>query len=295
MKMDTYKPAERFLHYLKDFTFKPEGMPEPVRVGSADCRLSRSTIHRVRDSLIAKPAHADNFAKRVRAMYNWGQDRIARLEGFPNPANGIKPIAGPSAGHTPWTESDIAQYLAYWGPGTVQRLTVLMAYHLAARRGDLVRMGDDNVQVIDGERWVVWTQEKTGAVAYAPIPEELDEELALHPSGPTWLLRVDKRRRPTSSQNPEVVSHPALLKPFPKNKISVDLAVWREAAGLPDGLTLHGIRAGAATQAYEMGAGDDGVGAILGHAVGSNASRAYLRTVRQKRLVKNVATLRRGS
>ncbi len=118
--------------------------------------------------------------------------------------------------------------------------------------------------VTDG--WVSVAQQKTGAALMIPIHPDLAVELALAPEGNTFLKRQDG-------------------KAFTANGLYMRFTAWREEAGLPDGLSPHGLRKAAARRLAEAGCSTHQIAAITGHASLSEVQR-YTKAVDQRRIAK---------
>ena len=82
-----------------------------------------------------------------------------------NPVADVK-MPREGAGFRPWTDQDIAQFIAHWPDGSRARLAIALLLYTGQRRSDVVRMGRQHVR--DGLLHV--TQKKGGGKVSLAIP-----------------------------------------------------------------------------------------------------------------------------
>ena len=132
--------------------------------------------------------------------------------------------------HT-WTEDEIETFRKHWGPGTRERMALLLILNTCQRRSDAIRLGPDNVR--DGR--LIFRQQKTGTDMDLPIIGELRAEL--------------KRHEFESGK-------PFIRTEFGKGFTSAGFGNWFgdkcKAAGVPG--RAHGLRKAAATRLAMAGA-----------------------------------------
>src|SRR5262249_18757633 len=58
-----------------------------------------------------------------------------------NPVSGVERLKTEGDGHHTWIAGEVAQYRSPWPIGTVPRLVMELAIELAARRGEIIRLG----------------------------------------------------------------------------------------------------------------------------------------------------------
>lgn len=183
-----------------------------------------------------------------------------------NPALGIKRLRHKSEGFATWRESDIAAYRAAWASGARERLAFELALNTGQRRGDLCRMGWQHVQ----SGAVNIRQSKTGAVVAVPIVAELRAVLNALPRDRLTFIATETGA------------------PFS----AAGLGNWfREAvrgAGLPDELSLHGLRKAAARRLAEAGCTTHEIASITGHRTLSEIER-YTREAERARLARSAS------
>jgi integrase len=131
-----------------------------------------------------------------------------------------------TGGFCTWTEEEIAQFEVAHPVGSRARLAFGLLLYTAQRRGDVVRMGRQDIQ--DG--FIRVRQQKTGAILEIPVLPELQEILAVHP--------VDNMTLLTTSAG----------KPFTAAGFTGWFRDRCREAGLPLGLSAHGLRKAAFRQ-----------------------------------------------
>jgi integrase len=209
-------------------------MDANARFMVADFR--RGDFIALRDSMGKTPSEANNWAKVVRGMLDYAVD----LEMIPfNPAARVKRLRVPNPdGYRTWRDDEIEAFEAHWPRGSLPRLTLILALCTGAARGDLVRLGWQNVS---GDR-ISYRRQKTGTRVDIPILPALAVELTQVPPGQMTFLET---RAGT------VRSGWALGNL---------MARWVAAAGLGGKdasghlLSLHGLRKAGARRAAEAGA-----------------------------------------
>jgi integrase len=172
-----------------------------------------------------------------------------------NPALGVKRLRHRARGFATWSEPDIAAYRVYYPPGTRERLVLELAIGTAQGRGDLVRLGWRDV--VNGA--IVIKQSKTGATVTIPIVRDLYAALDLCPR--------DRRQLGAAS-------------------LGNEFREWLRRAGLPDRLSLHGLRKAACRRLAEAGCTTHEIAAISGHKTLSEIER-YCRAAEKARLAES--------
>jgi integrase len=223
--------------------FKSTRWQRKSEASKANCR---SIINRVReaigkaavrdfrarhaDAFLAKladrPGAFNNMRKQLKAVWAWGM-AVEMAAGNPWAAT-EKMKAGPGF-HT-WTEEEIDAFKARWGPGTKERLALLLMLNTCQRRGDAIRLAPQHIQ---GGRLRFW-QGKTGKFMSLPIIDELADELARHAARGEALLLTEYG------------------KPFTPAGFGNWFADRCRAAGVPG--RAHGLRKAAARRLSDAGA-----------------------------------------
>lgn len=230
-------------------------------VATLNAAMPRRELILIRDALLTTPAAADNFLKSVSSMYN--RARTEEVLDVPNRAEKVKRVHS-SDGFAIWNIDDVRACLRRPPPGTLARLAVVIELCTAARRGDLVQLGDGNIREVDGSKWITWKQEKPPHLTVEiPMLNMLADELARHECGDTWLSKRGGGARS-------------------KKAFGNTFATCRDQAGVSN--RLHGIRKGLASILPEMGASNYHIDILLGHELGSDASNVYTRGARRREI-----------
>lgn len=181
-----------------------------------------------------------------------------------NPCGEVAKRVHKTKGFHSWTDSEISQFLAYWKPGTMQRLAMMLLLDTGQRSSDVCRMGAQHVR--GGVIRV--TQQKTGAVLELVLQQSTRAEIARHPTSLVFIR--------TAHENPFSV------KGFQK---------WfsnaATLAGLPH-CSSHGLRKARARMLAERGATTEQIKSVTGHTTDAEVNR-YVRAASQKRIQTHVA------
>ena len=169
--------------------------------------------------------------------------------------------SSPSRNSATWAEPDIASFRGHYPLGTRQRLVLELALGTAQRRGDLVRLGWRHI--VNGA--IVVKQSKTGATVTVPIVSELHAALDLCPRDRLTFIAGAGGR------------------PLGAASLGNEFRDWLRKAGLPDRLSLHGLRKAAARRLAEAGCSVHEIQAITGHKTLSEIER-YCRDAEKARL-----------
>lgn len=197
-------------------------------------------IKQVRDDYAATPRKAHKFRQMVSRLYSWAQEEELTDA---NPASGIKRLKVRANPITPWSEPEIARFLAE-SPQWL-KTPILLALCTGQRREDIVRMTWADYQ----GAFIRVRQSKTG--------EPLD--IACHD-----VLRSHLSAVRTAFGGP--IARNAKGRPFTANALSQ--AIRRqigEMDGFPRDRSIHGLRYAAAARLDEAGCTLTEAVAVLGH------------------------------
>ena len=206
-----------------------------------------------------RPAAANHRIKLFRMLFDYAVDDGWRAD---NPAIPLKRYKEKADGAETWSDEQIQQYEDHWPSGSVQRRALALLLYTGQRRSDVVRMERKHLR---GDIIEV-TQQKTGTSLMIPVHPNLMTELIQAPENGNFLQR----------RNGES---------FTANGFYMRFKSWRDAAGLPDGLSPHGLRKAAARRLAEAGCTAHQIAAITGHATLSEVQR-YTRAVDQEKLAR---------
>lgn len=236
--------------------------------GHRDCRtLSKEAVEAGRDSRASTPGAANNYLKSIKAMYRWGMEKgHVRY----NPAEGIKRVKMKPSTWKPWTEAEREQFKRTHPYGTTARTVFHLAFDAGLRRSDVVRIGRRHRD----ETHLRINQQKTGKPVAILITPELARALDTSPAKGITYVESEHGR------------------PFSVKSFGAAMRRWVEAAGLPRGRTLHGLRKADGVRMAEAGATENEIAAKLGHSDTRSAS-IYTKGADQQRLAD--AAIRRYS
>lgn len=200
-----------------------------------------------------------------------------------------------SDANRPWTDEEKAMFEARYPLGTPQRTAYELAASLGSRRGDLATITPGHIKdrieyAADGSvlrrfRAIEWQaikgrKGKKPTVVYHEISDRLEKALAAVPHGmdpsKPILLRADKAGTPYNAAD-----------------LSHRMAEWTRAAGLPKGLTLHGLRHTLGNELAEKGVESKQIQMALGHRSPVTTNH-YTRRADREKLMKHVGKVQNG-
>jgi integrase len=202
--------------------------------------LQRAHIDRMVAAKAATPAAARNFLNTVRALM---QHTILQGWREDDPTHGVRRPKMATGGFRTWTEEDIATFEAAHPVGTRARLALGLLLHTAQRRSDVVRMGRQHVR--DGVIEV--RVQKTRTVLAIPLHPALQAILEATPSDHLTFLVTREG------------------SPFTPPGFTNWFREMCKAAGLPRGLSPHGLRKAACRRLAEAGCSANVIAAVSGH------------------------------
>jgi integrase len=234
--------------------------------------LAREHVQRIVNEKNSRPFAQRNFLNTVRAIFKWalGEERVPG-----DPALGVTRQKIKSAGYRTWSESDIEQYKRKHALGTMARLAIELLLATAARRGDVVKFGPQHVE--DGT--ITFEQHKKGG------DEEALVIIPLHPDFCTALAAMPASKVVRLSPATTFLTT-SLGQPF---KTPASFGNWfRERcneAGLPNGISAHGLRKATARRLADLGCTAHQIAAVTGHATLAEVQR-YTKAADKKRLAR---------
>lgn len=194
-------------------------------------------IFQLRDKLRATPSAANHAVAVIRSLFRFAVTRgLAKTD----PTTGVPKLRG-GDGYLRWSEADIELFRRSASP--TMRLAMEIGLYTGQRLSDVIRMGWSNY---DGAR-IRLRQQKTGTTMVIPVHPDLKATLDGMARANLTILTTKTGR----SFHPRVFSR--------------DFRNARKGAGLPDGLSFHGLRHTAASVLAELGAGAPEIQAITGH------------------------------
>lgn len=204
------------------------------------------------------PTAANTVKKNLSMLFNFAiKYSLADLKH--NPAKyADRRKENPDGYHT-WTEAEIAQFLAFHGPGTKARRAAWLIMNTGAARQDVVGLGKQN---IEGGR-IRYRRHKTSIGGDYPLMPELLEELRSVSDQLLFLTHSNGR-------------------PYKPESFGNWFKDQCKAAGLPH-CSAHGLRKGQATRIADNGGGELEVMSFLAHATPKEGA-IYTKKVSRARL-----------
>jgi integrase len=118
-----------------------------------------------------RPFAADNFRKRMKALWAWGvRQRLTKM----NPWTETRPYLRKTEGFRPWSEAEVATFIGRYPPGTREHLALALMLATFARKSDAIRLGPQHIR--DGR--LRFRARKNGEPLDIPVIGELIEALA---------------------------------------------------------------------------------------------------------------------
>lgn len=187
-----------------------------------------------------RPAAANRLRKTLKILMSFAVKKRFRAD---NPTVGVKKLRDRSTGFRTWTEDEIAIFYAKHPKGTRARLAMDLLLLTAQRRSDIIRMGWQHVR----GGYLTIRQSKTGTEVAIPVMGRFAE-----------VLSVLKRENLTFLMT-------AQGKPFTEAGFTNWFRDMVKEAGLPTGLSPHGLRKAACVRLADAGRSATDIMAISGH------------------------------
>ena len=240
--------------------------PKCVGYGEYPVRLLKwEHIDAIVATKMDRPGAAHNFLRTMKKFVKYCLKKKLLTE---NPTLDIElPPLDPNGLQT-WMEEDIALYEEAHKIGTRERLALALPLYTALRREDLILVGRQHIR--DGILYVCprKTKNSTGVTLAIPIHPELARVLEASPSGHLTFLTTKWGR------------------PFAPACFTAWFGGACEAAGLPKGLSVHGLRKASCRRLAEAGCSPHQIMAISGHRTLKEVER-YTRAAEQARMARS--------
>jgi integrase len=223
--------------------------------------LQRAHIDRMVAAKAAMPSAARNLLRVLKALMAHCVANHIRND---DPTQGVKSAKIKTDGYATWSEEHIATFEAQHPAGSRARLALALLLYTGQRRSDVVRLGRQHVR----NGVIAVRQQKTGATLAIPVHPELQAVLDATPSEHlTFLTTRDG-------------------SPFSPAGFGNLFRDWCNEAGLPRGLSAHGLRKACCRRLAEAGCSEKQIAAISGHLSLSEVAR-YTRAADQARLARS--------
>jgi integrase len=207
-----------------------------------------------------RPHAARNHLKALRGLLRHAKHDVTRSITAPK---------AKSEKHPSWSSEQIAQYEAHHAVGTKARLAFALAKYTGAGRTEVARMGPGHLRTNEhGDEEIVIARKKTGIGA----------TILVHPD-----LRVVIDATPLTGFSTFLITKSG--KPFVPNDLSEAFREWCDEAGLPQILSLHGLRHTVGDKLAEEGSNPNEIASVLGHASAKSALH-YTQGADRKRMAR---------
>jgi integrase len=224
--------------------------------------LTREHMQRIVNEKAGTPFAQRNFLNTLRALFRWAMDEGKVPD---DPTLGVKRVKIKTTGYKTWSEDDIEKFEQKHAIGTRARLAFALLLYTAQRRSDVVRMGRQHIR----QGVLTIDQRKTAG------QDEAHLEIPVHPK-----LREIIDATPNN--------HLTFLttrggQPFSPAGFTNWFREMCNEAGLPNGLSAHGLRKACARRLADIGCTTHEIAAITGHATLAEVER-YTKAADRKRL-----------
>jgi integrase len=207
------------------------------------------------------PSASRNLLNTLRVLMQYAIELGIRSD---DPTLGVKHAKIRSKGYRTWTEDDINKFEAAHPLGSRARLALALLLYTMQRRSDVVQMGWQHVR---GDELTV-VQQKTGTKLTLPLRPELKMVLDATPRQHLTFLTTRTGSAFTPAGFTNWFRHCC------------------DAAGLPRGLSAHGLRKAGCRRLAEAGCSAHEIAAWSGHLSLREVER-YTKAADQARLARN--------
>ena len=202
--------------------------------------MQRDHVQKIVAKKSDTPAAANNMLRMIHLLMRHAVESGWRRD---DPTQGVRKVRNKTAGFLTWEEEHIAAFEAHHRPGTRAHLALCLLLYTGQRRSDVVRMGRQHVR----KDILAVTQQKTGQDVHIP----------LHPD-----LKALLDRLPLTNMTFLMTAHG---KPFVPAGFTNWFHDMVKEAGLPAGLSPHGLRKATCRRLAEAGCSAHEIMAISGH------------------------------
>lgn len=212
------------------------------------------------------PAAANNLLRIIHLLMRHAVDLRWRGD---DPTQHVRKVRHTKAGFLTWEEHQIAAFTDHHKPGTRAHLALTLLLYTGQRRSDVVRIGRQHIR--KGVLSVI--QQKTGQDVHIPLHPDLSATLdALRRDNLTFLM---------TGQG----------KPFSPAGFTNWFRDMVREAGLPDGLSPHGLRKATCRRLAEAGCTAHEIMAISGHRSLAEVTRYTVAASRRDLAKRAIASL----
>jgi integrase len=226
--------------------------------------LRREHVQAMVDAKADTPSAARNLLNMLRVLMQFAIKAKIRTD---DPTVGVTRAKIETNGYITWEEHHIATFEARHPIGSRARLALALLLGTGQRRSDIVTMGRQHVR---GDKISV-KQRKTGKALMIPMGDELRAAIEATPADHLTFLTTARGR------------------PFTAAGFTNWFRDMCNGAGLPNGLSAHGLRKAVCRRLAEAGCSANEIAAISGHK--TLRVQRYTEAVDQERMAR--AAIRR--
>jgi integrase len=224
--------------------------------------LTREHMQKIINEKAVTPFAQRNLLNTLRALFRWAVEE-GRVPD--DPTLGVKRVKLKTTGYKTWSESDIEIFEQKHAVGTRARLAFGLFLYTGQRRGDVMRLGRQHIRhgvlTIDQRK----TEGQDEAHLEIPVHPKLREIIDATPNNHLTFLTTRSGM------------------PFSPAGLTNWFREMCNEAGLPNGLSAHGLRKACARRLADIGCTTHEIAAITGHATLAEVER-YTRAANRKRL-----------
>jgi len=199
-----------------------------------------------------------NFLNTLRAMFKWAVSE-GKLPDDPSVRVTRQRLKNTTEGYRTWTDADMDQFIARHPIGTKAYLAFVLVRDTGVRRGDAVDLGPQHIRhdllPKQPHGYLRHVQSKTGTLVEVPVTDALRAAIDACPSNHMTFLVTGQGHS---------FSDAGFTNWFRERC---------NEAGLPNGLSYHGLRKTRARLIADKGVSAHGVMAVSGHKTISEAQR----------------------
>jgi integrase len=220
--------------------------------------LTRQILQAIVNKKSITPFAQRNFLNTLRSMFRWAVSE-GKLPDDPTVGVTRQRIKTKTEGYPTWTDAGMDQFVARHPLGTKAYLAFVLLRDFGQRRGDIVRLGRQHIHhdllPKQPHGWLTVVQGKTGTLVEVPITDALRAAIDACPSNHLTFL--------VTSQG----------QPFTDAGFTNWFRDRCNEAGLPKGLSAHGLRKARSRLIAEKNGSAHAVAAVTGHKTLSEVQR----------------------
>jgi integrase len=199
-----------------------------------------------------------NLLNTLRAMFKWAVSE-GKLPEDPTVGVTRQRLKNTTKGYRDWTDPEMDQFVAHHPIGTRAYLAFRLLRDTGVRRGDVVDLGPQHIRhdllPKSPHGYLSFVQGKTGTLVEVPVTDALRAAIDASPSNHLTFLVTGQGQ------------------PFTDAGFTNWFRDRCNEAGLPNGLSAHGLRKARSRLIAEKGVSAHGIAAVTGHKTLSEVQR----------------------